>query len=117
MRPCPIGNWRSGSSNCAKGGVGTTRPAGVRHHVGAVGAQPDDRAGVAPLFPKAAYTTLQTTLARLQKKGPIAVSRRGLADAYWPTMGRQKLAAAIVESFLNSRDRGRAKAVRNAFRM
>jgi predicted transcriptional regulator len=55
-----------------------------------------------PLFPKAAYTTLQTTLARLQKKGLLRCEQRGLANAYWPAMTRQELGAAIADLILRS---------------
>ncbi len=51
-------------------------------------------------FPRAAYTTLMTTLDRMSKKGLLSRERRGRAFIYRAALSRQALRTAIVESFL-----------------
>jgi BlaI family transcriptional regulator, penicillinase repressor len=49
-----------------------------------------------PFFPRAAYTTLMTTLDRLYKKGLLHRKQVGYPNVYWPVLSRQELQTAIA---------------------
>lgn len=53
-----------------------------------------------PYFPRAAYTTLMTTLDRLYKKGLLIRVRRGRCYVYRPIMSRDELHAAVARHLL-----------------
>jgi predicted transcriptional regulator len=55
-------------------------------------------------FRTTAYKTLVGTLDRLYKKGLVRRERPSRANAYSPTMSREELATAIVESILPPQD-------------